>query len=287
MKTLVKILLLAVAVVAAIFGVLVFQKTIAQPPLKLEFDNQFTPSVSSDIESISDSDGFDTLFVSIYGDIKFLSRNGLIDPQAAGELTSSLFSAYVPAFYSHSINYFNKSDWDEAVLNEIRNHATYLMKVSKENAQSLLSAENNDNLTELFTVVANYYRAKKASYAGSFYNLESSKRKVDEAKACLNLPYISNNFKLAERLNSVPSSLCRQHRDYLDRQMERLNNYRLYTYQQFESISSEISELLAEYKKNAKVVYGASNTYDISDIEERGRHYYERAIYDDDWVNAY
>ena len=287
MKTLVKILLLAVAVVAAVFGVLVFQKTVAQPPLKLEFDNQFKPSVSSDIESICDADGFDTIIVSIYGDVKFLSRNGLIDSQSSGELTSNLLSAYVPVFYSRSINYFNKSEWDETVLDYIRNHANYLMKVPKENEYMTLFAENTDNLKTLSTVVANYYRAKKAAYAGSFYNLESSKRKVDEAKACLNLPYISNNSKLKADLNNVPRSLSWQHYDYLDRQMERLNNYRLYTYLQFESISSDISQLLDEYKKNAKDVYGAMNVYDISDIEERGRHYYERAIYDSDWVDAY
>ncbi len=282
MKTLVKILLLSVAIVAAVFGVLLFQKTIAQPPLELEFDNQFIPSVKADIESISASEGFDTLFVSIYGDIKFLAGNKLIDSQASEKLTSDLFSAYVPVFNSRCVNYFNKPEWEESTLNDMSKHATYLTKESKWHQQSHLSAEDKESLSEISTVVANYYRAKKAIYVGSYSSLEQSKIRIKEAKDCLNLPYISNCSKLESGLKSVPQRLNDKHYAYLDMQVERLNDYKRYSTAQFDTLYKELAGLAKEYNDKAKGIYGLC--YDLNELGERAAHYYERANKDSNWI---
>lgn len=282
MKTLVKILLLSVAIVAAVFGVLLFQKTIAQPPLELEFNNQFISSVKADIESISDSEGFDTLFVSIYGDIKFLAGNKLIDSQASEKLTSDLFSAYVPVFNSRCVNYFNKSEWEESTLNDMSKHATYLTKESKWHQQSHLSAEDKESLSVISTVVANYYRAKKATYVGSYSSLEQSRIRIKEAKDCLNLPYISNCSKLKDGLESVPKRLCDKHYDYLDRQVERLNDYKRYAPKQFDALCDEIAGLLDEYEKKAGGVYGLC--YDLTELKDWAINYRDRAYKDPSYV---
>ena len=283
----IKISLLSAGVVGAVVGILSFQKTIAQPPAGLDMPDQFVLSVEEDISEISDTDGFDTLYVSITTSIKFLADNELITPEKSKELTSKLYAAYVPVFCERSKRYFRQSDWSESELNRILLHSNYLTNTDKKQGLGL-STEKKEDLGTLRNAVRDYYAAVRAAHVGSFRSLEHSKQKISAAKDALRKEYIPNCTWLKIKLENVPKTLSDKHYDYIESQVDELSSYRQLSPKEFMSRYDDVIRQIDEYDSSrAKEIYGTSEVMSTISLRVKAREWERKANWDQDWLNQY
>ncbi len=287
MNALIKIFLLTVGVVGAVFGILFFQKTIAQPPAELDMPDQFVPSVREDISKINDAVGFDTLYVSITSSIKSLTDNELITPEVARQLTYELYVAYVPVFCERSKRYFCQSEWSKSKLDRIRSHSK-LLSYEAQGLDPVLPSEMRVDLLTLRNVVRDYYEAWSVANVGPFRSLEYSKSKIIAAKNSLDKDYITNCARLKTKLENVPKTLSDKHYDFLVSQVDELSSYRQLSPKEFTSRYNDVIRQIDEYDSSrAKEIYGTSEVMSTTSLRDEARKWERKANWDQDWLNQY
>lgn len=275
-----KIILLVVAILLAVGGVMAYYKTIVSPPGKLVFKNQYVNSDKKDISQVKSANtdfALDSVFIAITHELDLQLADSFLTNKERDELLELFATQYVPTYVSACNSKFSKSVWNEGELQLINARIAELQKLVTTGSKIVIQGEANSSLNEVHNVIVAYYDAKKAASVGGYNGIQVAKQKIATAKKYASMSPINNCTDLVSRLNSVADRLEQVHYSYLANQIERLRPYYNYTQSEYDDLALSISEILDEYKKNAKNTYGRIS--DISSLESRAGSYYSNATF--------
>ena len=275
-----KIILLVVAILLAVGGVMAYYKTIVSPPGKLVFKNQYVNSDKKDISQVKSANtdfALDSVFIAITHELDLQLADSFLTNRERDELLELFATQYVPTYVSACNSKFSKSVWNEGELQLINARIAELQKLVTTGNKIVIQGEANSSLNEVHNVIVAYYDAKKAASVGGYNGIQVAKQKIATAKKYASMSPINNCTDLVSRLNSVADRLEQVHYSYLANQIERLRPYYNYTQSEYDDLALSISEILDEYKKNAKNTYGRIS--DISSLESRAGSYYSNATF--------
>lgn len=281
MKTIVKILLLVVAVLLAVGGVMVYQKTKVAPPMAMTFKNQYVSAAMCEIEQLDSAKTqkeLDYAYASILNRLKIQQENSFLDEKEIDELMKKFASQYVSTYVAYCGEAFLKSVWPEEELQGMMQRIKELRSLRTADGQSVLADDSNEKLNSTESVIRNYYAANSAAAVGGYNGVQSAKQKIGTAKKYASMSPINNCTELVNRLNSVASRLERAHYAYLAGQVEKLRNYQNYSEDQYEGLCDKVEKEFKDYKKNASSTYGRMSN--VSALEERAARYYSNASFD-------
>ena len=275
-----KIILLVVAILLAVGGVMAYYKTIVSPPGKLVFKNQYVNSDKKDISQVKSANtdfALDSVFIAITHELDLQLADSFLTNKERDELLELFATQYVPTYVSACNSKFSKSVWNEGELQLINARIAELQKLVTTGNKIVIQGEANSSLNEVHNVIVAYYDAKKSASVGGYNGIQVAKQKIATAKKYASMSPINNCTDLVSRLNSVADRLEQVHYSYLVNQIERLRPYYNYTQSEYDDLALSISEILDEYKKNAKNTYGRIS--DISSLESRAGSYYSNATF--------
>lgn len=274
----IKIILLAVAILLAIGGVMVYYKTLVSPPCELKFRNQYVCSAKKDIADIKSANSdtaLDSVFVTITHELDFQYSNSCLSADEKNDLLNDFADQYTWVYVHFCNSKFSRSIWNEKELQHIYSQVSKLLALKDTYDKSVIQGNNKSSLNEVSAIVGNYFAAKRVAMVNGYYGWPSAKQKIAEARKFANMYPLNNCTKLVSSLNSVPSRLDQTHYEYLESQVEQLQYYDSYSGDDYRRLVYNVSDKLEDYKKNAKEVYGSC--YDIGDLERRASHYYSNS----------
>lgn len=274
----IKIALLAVAIIAAVSGVMVYYRTIVSPPSHIKFANQYVIAVNNDIAGIkkkTTAAELDSSFEAITHELKFMYSDSLLQDKERDELTEAFVVQYVPKFTEICKSQFSSSNWSDTMLKQMSKRIAQLQSLKTKNGTVIVGGEAETSLDYVAGVISDYYAAKACALNTTYVSLSDAKNKIASAKKYASMSPINNCVHLVSQLNSVPARLERSHFIYLVGQVNRLRNYYNYTQASYDELALGISAKLEEYKKNARSVYGQMSN--IASLEQTAGDIYGSA----------
>lgn len=274
----IKIALLAVAIIAAVSGVMAYYKTIVSPPSHIKFANQYVAAVNNDIVGIkkkTTAAELDSSFEAITHELKFMYSDSLLQDKERDELTEAFVVQYVPKFTEICKSQFSSSNWSDTMLKQMSKRIAQLQSLKTKNGTVIVGGEAETSLDYVEGVISDYYAAKACALNTTYVSLSDAKNKIASAKKYASMSPINNCVHLVSQLNSVPARLERSHFIYLVGQVNRLRNYYNYTQASYDELALGISAKLEEYKKNARSVYGQMSN--IASLEQTAGDIYGNA----------
>ncbi len=270
-----KILLLSIAILLFTGAVMMFYRTIVAPPQQLKFSNQYITEVNNDINKLTsnlDDYSLDSLYTVITEETDFMWKDSAFLSRDRDMLIGQMIKKYVPLYVSSCEAKFQKSEWKESELQQMKSHVSELRQMTTTEKIIVVDGNNLNDLNKVSNVIVSYYEAKSASNAGGYNGLESAKRKIANARRYAKMSPLNNCHQLVSNLNSVSTRLEQAHYAYLSGQVERLRHWQSFTVDNYDNLAMDIAEKLKEYKNNAKKVYGTISNIGV--LEERASNYY-------------
>ena len=118
MKTSIKILLLLVALFVCVAAVLVFQETIARPPLKTKTTDQYEAAMRERIDDFKNvkTDSLEYAYISFLDFTQLLNYEGHLKNDDYLYGVEEFMELYVPKFTDWCFSVFDKSKWPSGDL---------------------------------------------------------------------------------------------------------------------------------------------------------------------------
>lgn len=280
MKTPIKIILLAVAMLLAVTGVMAYYRTQVAPPKEMAIADSFYKSATEDVKRLDDMNvnvNFDSAFVAITHKLDFQLSSSLLTKEQRDSLMRNFAKSYSLRYASYCNDEFGKSVWNEATLQNMKSHTAALLALRTTGGKPCLGSGQSKDVARIQGIVSNYYAAKAASVAGGYQGLASARARIAAARRYAAMSPINNCVALRSQLQSVATRLEQAHFAYLSAQVERLRNYYNYTEASYDNLALSISEKLEEYKNNARSVYGRVSN--VAALEDRAGNYYSNASF--------
>lgn len=282
----IKILLLAVALIAAIWGVLFYMKTIVSPPQKLSFTNQYEIQLTKDIEDFRkcDQTSLEHDFVSLSDKAYRFWAESVIDEKSYDNNYTEIIGVYSPKFAQYCFGQFSKSVWDSNDLAWMEDRIDQLRDLTVENGSKKIMDDFNETdgkFTIILKTIQKYREARALSNKTSYSGLQEARDRINKANQYKQDDYLKNNASLVKALNNLPSLLEASHYANLCSQVKNLANYYICSENYYDAMSDKVVAALKEYKKNAQSVYGkersiASLEYDASCLYNAAVEYYKK-----------
>ncbi len=277
----VKILLLAVAVIIAIGGVLLFMKTIVSPPQDLEFKNQYELALNQKIEGFKkvDSDNLEREFVTLTDLAHRFKAESSIDDKLFDKEYTEIIGVYSPKFAQYCFAQFQKSVWDANDLKWMEERISQLRNLTIEDGSRRIMdsySEVNGKFSIILKTIGKYREASDLVNSTRYSGIADARAKIQQANRFKQDDYLRNNASLMKALNSLPSRLETSHYAALRTKVNTLSNYYNYSAESYDALSDNILAALKEYKNNAKSIYGVSRS--LSELEAEASMYYNEAV---------
>lgn len=280
MKTPIKIILLAVAMLLAVSGVMAYYRTQVAPPKEMAIADRFYKSATEDIDRVNDNTvdlNLDSAFVAITHKLDFQMASSLLTKEQRDSLMRKFVNYYSERYALYCNGEFGKSVWNEAALQNMKSHTAALLALRTTGGKPCIGSEQSKDVARIQGIVSNYYAAKAASVAGGYQGLASARARIAAARRYAAMSPINNCVALRSQLQSVATRLEQAHFAYLSAQVERLRNSHSYNEVAYDNLALSISEKLEEYKNNARSVYGRVSN--VAALEDRAGNYYSNATF--------
>lgn len=274
-KNVLKITLIAMAIVLAVGAVLVFMKTRVQPPTRLTYVNQYTANIHQAAESIANADerALETEFQRVTNRIKLMQQESLITNEEYTGSVSEFVNAYVPAFRNWCEQRFNQSAWPGETIRFMRSRINEVNRYNAEGGNSIVSGENATKLGEVSKVLNDYDTAWRLQSV-AIRSSSDSKSNLAKASQYKQDNLLSKCTALVNMLNNLPSRYQQLHYNHIDTLVIGLSM------SHFQS-KTQILEWADKYKnaKNAVNDYNsvASSIYHTSTNDFNLNSYYSQA----------
>lgn len=274
MKATIKLLLLVVAVLLAVGGIMVYQKTQVTPPTALKFDNQYVNAARKEIagiDSLSTGSALDYAYDNMISRLKIQHENSFLSDEERDSLLSMFAVHYEHVYNRYCESVFEKSVWNADVLHGIGQRISDMRSLQTTDGKKVVpnALKYEDN------VIRSYNAARQAATVGGYAGIQAAGQKIASAKKYAVMSPVNNCTELVSSLNSVAARLEQAHYSYLAGQVERLRHYQNYTENQYEALAQDVVGKLEEYQNNASKIYGTKRN--ISELKERAGTYYSQA----------
>jgi len=280
MKTTSKILILALSIILAIGGVLVYAKTIVEPPMALKQKDAYALDLAENMASFNKAETAeqeDSLFAITADRIRFFKSEGKISANDADKNTTSLLNRYSPLFLKRSFEKFENGTWHDSDHSYMLGVAQTLVNTKRADNSSALSQNTLDSLNLMRNIIDKYRKARAISRRVAFSGCANVQNTIAQARQYANDTWLSKCSDLVAALNNVRPSLAQSHYNYISAQVEKLRNYRYYSQSYYDNtLVPEVDAAVTEYENKAVSLYGAKR--DVNVLWSRARDYYNEAV---------
>lgn len=283
-----KSVILAVALVAAIGGVLFFVKTVVSPPEDVKKVNVHEPNLAKETSSFNP----DTLslvdaekeYDRIIDKANVYYGDSLIGEKNFNEALSTTTEKFATTFVKWCFSEFSQSQWSQGNLQTMTRLIGRLRRVTVDKGnKKALQANTSSKLTEIESVIQQYHAAWNVARRTRFVSYESARQTVAEARRYANTPYLQNCSSLCNALGEVGSKLEHSRYWQLHARISRLKNlYNFSSKEAYDQESMAIYNLIKEFKES-----DAFGIRIVSDAESLGnlQDLYDRIANNYDWQN--
>lgn len=279
MKATVKIVILLLAITLAIGGVLIYAKTIVDPPDPPTLINQYEADIQNNYEHLSknkDELKTDSIYAIIIDRISIYKAEDKITSSVAQEN----LDRFIKLFAEYSFAKFENSVWSDNDHNNMLARINELNSLIYSDKTIELSKAKIDSLNLISKVIADYRQARVVSRNTLFTGItgiSDAKTVINQAKKYANDKHLSNCTELLNSLNSVRSKIAQSHYGYVADLVNRLNapnNYRKDFY--IDTLIPVVENAIKEYDSNANALYGSK--IDLSPLISKAESFIKDAI---------
>lgn len=284
-----KICLIVLSVVLAVFAVLFFMKTRVQPPKQLTFTNQYTTNthqLTSQLSNVTDKQ-LENDFQLLQERIELLRDEDLISDNEKNESFTEFINEYVTVFRPWCDRKFKASVWEETDLHFMRGRVNDLLQNS-----DVISSENNAKVNEVKKVLDDYnalWNLGTVKITSSY----DSKKYLAEAKKYKDDHYLSNCTKVMDFLNGLNSNYQKKHFNHVKSMVNNLTKFNRYELTNLESWNSDYGKAKSaknDYNNVASSLYGVlSDDFGLYDCFEKAKKGFANRIKEEvsKWSNEY
>lgn len=229
----IKVLILLFALIASVFAVLVFAKTITKPPVDMHFSNPHQIALEKDIQSMNEAFPEEEQFDLIKSELEFQTKEHLLDESEHDKVADLLVSVYVPLFHSYSWSCFSSNSWSERNMAAIQNRCESLKSLSLMETGGR-ALDNNEELSRQFDsiceVVNDYYTAISIAKSTTFTTIDNARDVINRANSLKNKYPLKNYTSLVSQMDELPRMIEQSHYNYLVSSVNQLDcsNYEFY-----------------------------------------------------------
>lgn len=283
MKISIKILLLVIAIIVCVAAVLVFQKTIMQPPVPTKTINQFDKAMNAEVENfrkMQSVDSLETKYFYIINFAEFLNSQNRISESEEVEEVTNFINLYVPKFTQWSYYLFSKPIWHQQDLYFIEERIAVLKKFNI-NGNPIVSSSDKLELNKILSILDDFNEAKTLARQTSFTGIPQTKNKLSRAETYANKEYLKNNKALVTSLRELKGKIGKSHYYKIRSQVNDLKYFSQYSKDEFKKKVRIIIDEIDQYDNVAKTLYGekldvASLKNTVNDYEIASREYYRK-----------
>lgn len=272
----IKIAILVVACSAVLIAILIFIKTVVDPPIPTAHSNVHVEAIEKAINSfnkLNKSLSFDdSLYIAVNSKIILFHKEKFISDDQRDIAINNLVYAYVPIFKDECYIKFNKSKWYDRDHNKMINRIKDLRALRiNDGSFRAVTGKHESDLQNIESIIQNYREAQKVARNGTFTTVKNAKENIDKANRFISMPYISNCTDLVNRLNNVKTRISESHYQYLTNQVYNLSNYYSHNKESYAKLVTEVLSMLDSYV-SMKNVYGYGYK-DISTLKTKVGNY--------------
>lgn len=279
MKTTSKILILTFSIFLAIGGVLVYAKTIVEPPKALKQRDVYAMDLAecmANFNRIEIAEQEDSLFAITADRINVFKLESKISANDADKDMSSLLGRYTPLFLQRSFEKFQQSTWHDSDHRYMLSVISNLKSIKRSDNSSAIAQSTLDSLNLITNIIDKYHRALAVSRHTAFSGCSSAQSTISQARQYAKDAWLSNCSDLVAALNNVKPRLADSHYLYVTAQVEKLQNYRYYSQLYYDNtLVPQVDAAVTEYENKASSLYGAKR--DVNVLWNRARSYYNEA----------
>ena len=280
MKITAKITILIVSIMLAISGVMIFAKTIVEPPMALKQKNQYSMNLAECLASLATAESEakeNSVFIITADRIIFFESEGKLTKADADNSIDDLLGRYTPLFLKHSFDKFQKSIWHDGDHNYMLNVIGFLKSIKHSDGTQALANSTLDSLNTVEKIINNYHQARSLSKRTSYSGVSNAQNVINQARKYATDAWLSHCNELLNALNSVKSKLAQSHYNYISAQVEKLSQYRYYGQEYYENtLIPQVDADVTEYDNKALALYGSKR--DVNSLWNKARSYYNDAL---------
>lgn len=280
MKTPIKIVIIASAVILVIVSIVFFLLTRVQSLRLPKPIDQYAKDLSQSFDSFK-TDSLstiqaDSILLATANRIDIFEKEEKLTTQTADKKRDELVSSYAPVFLKDCFAEFNKSTWwDENKLKTMPNRVYMLNNIKHSDGTSAVRKTIKDSLKIVETVAADYFKAKAISSRASYRGIDDAKRTINLAAQYRTTTYLSNCTDLVNALAEVKTRIGNAHYRYVESYVERLVNWQQYSsWDSYKENVNEVNSVILEFKNNVEI-YGTK--FDVDGLIEKAQNYVNKA----------
>lgn len=279
MKTTSKIIILTLSIFLAIGGVLIYAKTIVEPPKALKQRDVYAMDLAecmSTFNRIENAEQEDSLFAMTADRINVFKSEEKISASEADKDISSLLGRYTPLFLNRSFEKFRQSTWNDSDHKYMLSVISNIKSIKRSDNSSAIAQSTLDSLNLIERIIDKYHRALAVSRHTAFTGCSNAQNTISQARQYANDEWLSNCSDLVAALNNVKPRLAQSHYNYISAQVEKLQNYRYYSQSYYDdTLVPQVDAAVTEYENKAASLYGAKR--DVNVLWNKARNYYNEA----------
>ncbi len=286
-----KSIILAVALAAAIGGVLFFIRYVVNPPEDISAiataESVFNPNIKNNVASFNPDSlslmeaevSYDALVdrATIFSEDKLITDKQIYD-NAIAESSEK----FTKCFIRWSIEKFSKSTWNTGDHSVMSRLISKMRKVSiDEGAKKALSPQTLSSLTEIESVINDYKKAWSVTRNTRFTDYQNVTSIRNEARTYATRKYLSNCTDLVNALNAIGEKQENSCYNQLYKTVERLQYlYYFENRKAYENESKRIFGLIKEFKEtNVFGISTANHAKILADMQDQ----YDRNAENHEW----
>lgn len=286
-RSLIKSLILAIAIAVAAGGVLFFIQTVVSPPKNIKTEDVHT----ADIQKFSNSYNPDTLelkeaekLFDVIADRATLYReDSLIDQKSCDNAISCSAKKFTTSFVKWSMSKFGQSVWNHndhvfmtKIIYKLRNVTI------AQGTRKALETNSLVSLTKIESIIGEYGNAWKAAKQTSFINYDDAYSKRKKAETFARSEYLRNCTSLVDALNSVGEKLEKSCFYQLKGRVDNLQDlYSFGSKDAYDNESSHIYDMIQGFEKTQ--VFGVSTSAHAKVLKDL-QDYYDRTAENYTWT---
>ena len=276
----IKIIILAVTIILAIGGVLIFYRTIVSPPTEVEYNNLHIAAIEKDINGFSEikNTAFnDSIYNSVVDKLVLYKTEEFLDADEVDYQTKALVQKYLPIFTKDCMGKFNASVWREADHKAMLKRIEHLRTLRVDyNMNPAVVGTFAQNLEDIERIISRYEQAKQAAKYNTFYSVADANEKINAAESFRIEQYLSNCSDLVNKLSNVKVNIGNSHYERVSTKVQSLSEYKNMNESAFKSLSTEANALITEYNNN-RTKYGV-NAKTTDGLKRDAGNYYSNAM---------
>ena len=279
MKTTVKIMILALSLLVAIGGIMVFEKTMVEPPNALKQVDSYAIELEKNLNLFNQSLSVrqqDSLWLQIMDKIYVFAGESKLTDEVFDHSMDHLWSLYAPLFIDRSFHLFKQSQWDERDHAYMLNVIDLLRQAEYGDGSKVLVDTHAESLKSVEQIITAYRQAKALCSQTNYLGIDNARQRVQKAEQYATDAWLSYCKSLVNNLKQMKIEIGQSHYRYIESKVEELSRYGAYTEENYmNTLVPQVNAAVLEYDQQAHSLYGTKQNVDA--LWSRARTYYDQA----------